>query len=62
MEIAKLVEVELVVVAKVAVKFGTVMVPVAVIDATDTMLPKTIIFPWTPRVCDGLVVPMPSDP
>lgn len=59
---AKLVEVELVVVAKVDEKFGVVMVPVAVIDATDTMLPETMTFPCTPKLCEGLVVPMPRDP
>lgn len=61
-ETAKLVEVALVVVPKVAVKLAVVKVPVAVMLATETISPEKIPLPWTEKRLDGVAVPTPTLP
>ena len=62
LEIARLVEVALVVVPEVAVRLTVETVPVAVMFATETILPENIAFPCTEREDKGEVVPIPRFP
>ena len=48
-ETARFVEVAFVVVPKVEVRLVVAIVPVAVIFATETILPEKIAFPWTAK-------------
>ena len=61
-ETERFVEVALVVVPEVAVRFKVEMVPVAVMDETETILPEKIAFPWTANLLLGVVVPTPTFP